>query len=69
MSLERNTFEQVNELTDAERQQALSDRLKQISEEIAARSAATGEFGPQLANVANTCPTDPAELAMCDSCQ
>jgi hypothetical protein len=69
MSLERNTLEQMGELTDTERQQALSDRLKQISAEIAAKSAANGEFGPQLANIANTCPTDPSELAMCDSCQ
>ena len=69
MSLEHHTLEQMSEITDKERQQALSDRLKQISEEIAARSVATGEFGPQLANVANTCPTDPAELELCDSCQ
>ena len=69
MSLEHNTLEQVEELTESERRRALSDRLKQISEEMVARSAVTGEFGPQLANIANTCPTDPAELELCDSCQ
>lgn len=69
MSLERNTLEHISELTDFERQQALSERLKQIAEEIASREVTVGEFGPQLAHVSNTCPIDPAELAMCDSCQ
>jgi hypothetical protein len=52
-----------------ERQQALSDRLKEIAEQIATRNDGSGEISPKLANIANTCPTDPAELAMCDSCQ
>lgn len=66
---ENNTLDGVDELTEAERRQALSDRLKEISDRIAAISEESDELRPTVANVANTCPTDPAELAMCDSCQ
>ncbi len=67
--IENNILNQIDTLSEAERRQALSDRLKEISDRIAAISKETVESGPIVANVANTCPTDPAELAMCDSCQ
>ncbi len=66
---ENNTLDQVDEMSETERIQALSDRLKEISDRIAVMSAVSDEPSPTIANVANTCPTDPAELAMCDSCQ
>ncbi len=69
MNKENYASETITELSTDERQQALSNRLKEIAEQIAARTNQSDEASPKLANIANTCPTDPAELAMCDSCQ
>ena len=69
MNIESNTLDPITEMSDTERQQDLSNRLKEIAEQIAVRTSQSDEATPKLANIANTCPTDPAELAMCDSCQ
>ena len=66
---ENNTLEQVDDSTEVERRQALSHRLKEIADRIASTPVDADETVAKLAIVANTCPTDPAELAMCDSCQ
>jgi gas vesicle protein len=65
------SYEISNEVSETvnEAQEAIEDRLAQIREAIAARSQEVEEATEVKKTGPLVCPMDPAERALCDSCQ